>query len=86
VDYSQPRRVNFTDHVQEAMRERGIHREDVRWILSNHDSDEIGNKPWKRELVGDSGRSRIKVVVVPLEAEVRVITVHPVAWDYRRRA
>jgi hypothetical protein len=86
VDYSQPRPVTFTAHALRALRERGLRRDDVLWVLANHDSDAPGNKPWKRELVGESGWGRIKVIVVPLVDEVRVITVHPVAPTYRRRS
>jgi hypothetical protein len=84
MDYSQPRQVVFTDHAEQAMRERGIRRADVLWLLANYDSDRVGNKPWKRELVGTSASGRLKLVIVPLEQEVRVITIHPVDRHYRR--
>ncbi len=85
MDYSQPRPVVFTDHAQQAMRERFIRRADVLWLLTNHDSDQTGNKLWKRELVGDCACGRLKAVIVPLEQEVRVLTVHQVAPQYGRR-
>jgi hypothetical protein len=67
------------------MRERSIRTDAVFLVLSTPDSDELGNKPWKRELVGDTGWGRIKVVVALLDDEVRVLTVHPVSSTYRRR-
>ena len=85
MDYSHPRRVTFTEHARDALRDRRIAASDVLWILSGHDSDEQGDKPWKRELVGETGRGRIRVVIAVLEDEVRVLTTHPVPPNYRRR-
>ena len=41
--------------------------------------------PPKREVTGDSGVGRLKVVIEPKPGEVRVITVHKVDWSYARR-
>lgn len=84
MDYSRPRRVTFTEHARDALRDRHIPAADVLWILSGHDSDVQGDKPRKRELVGDTGRGRIKVVIAVLEDEVRILTAHPVPPNYRR--
>jgi len=84
MDYSRPRRVTFTEHARDALRERYIPAADVLWILSGHDSDTQGDKPWKRELVGDTGTGRIKVVIAVLEDEIHVLTTHPVPPNYRR--
>ncbi len=81
--------VVVTSHAWDAIRDRGISREDVLYVLQIHDADLQGDQPHKRELMGSNGRGRIKVVVaLHAEAgEIRVVTVHQEPrqqWQPRR--
>jgi hypothetical protein len=70
--------VVFTDHAMDAVKARGIPREDVVYVLQVHDVDAPGDQPHKRELMGSSVRGKIKMVVAvhPEAGEVRVVTIH----------
>jgi len=86
VDYTAGRTAVYSHHAEhEAMKDRRIPKAEVEYVLAIHDSDVPGDAPPKREVTGDSGVGRLKVVIEPKPGEVRVITVHKVDWSYARR-
>lgn len=75
VDYTQGRRITLTHHARRRLRHRHLTYDDVWYLLAHHQRDTVGDRPWKREVTGHLGGRTIKVVVIPLADEVRVVTV-----------
>ena len=72
-----PKRIEFDPHAVEQMRQRGISRNDVRWLLAQGLPAEAETRTGevRRARRGYLGRREAKVVYLENAERLRVITV-----------
>ncbi len=67
-------RVRYTDHAKDQMRERGYEQSDIDRVIQSPDTTYVG-VDGKRNMHGTTSTGRVRVVLVPKEDYVLVITV-----------
>jgi Domain of unknown function (DUF4258) len=66
--------IRYSDHAVAQMTERAISRDDVEYVLDNHDTTYPAKTAGRMCYVGPVGTQRLKVVARPAEWGFMVVT------------